>query len=96
MFVSLQPYIDGCLRRATFEETSLGEAGVSRRCMVFPAQCLARLRALVVRAPELSVNTARCMEYRVILEAIPCRRYDGVTEGRMQRGANVRDGSPDS
>ena len=28
MFASLQPYIDGCLRRATLGKASLGEAGV--------------------------------------------------------------------
>ena len=28
MFASLQPYVDGCLRRATLGKSSLGEAGV--------------------------------------------------------------------
>ena len=75
MFASLQPYVDGCHRRATLRKPSLGEAGVlgraatvsqlnaivSRRCVELPVPCLALLRALALRAPGLSVNSEGCM-----------------------------------
>ena len=70
MFASLQPYVDGCLRRATLRKSSLGEAGVlgtaaalsqldpvvSGRCVELPVRCLALLRA-----PGLSVDSEGCM-----------------------------------
>ena len=75
MFASLQPYVDGCPRRATLRRSSLGEAGVlgtaaalsqldlvvSRRCVELPVRCLALLRALALRAPSLFVDSEGCM-----------------------------------
>ena len=75
MFASLQPYVDGCLRRATLGKSSLGEIGVlgtaaalsqldpvvSGRCVELPVRCLALLRALALRAPGLSVDSEGCM-----------------------------------
>ena len=71
MFASLQPYVDGCLRRATLGKSSLGEIGVlgtaaalsqldpvvSGRCVELPVRYLALLRALALREPSLSVDS---------------------------------------
>ena len=81
MFASLEPYIDGCLRRATLGKSSLGEAGVlgkaavlsqsdaivSGRCVELPVRCLALLRALTLRAPGLSVDSEGCMMCEITL-----------------------------
>ena len=76
MFASLQPYVDGCLRRATLGKSSLGEIGVLGtaaalsqldhvvlgRCVELPVRCLALLRALALRAPGLSSGDSEgCM-----------------------------------
>ena len=81
MFASIQPYIDGCLIRASLGKVSLGEAGVlgkaavlsqldaigSRRCVELPVRCLALLRALALWAPGLSVDSERCMMCEITL-----------------------------
>ena len=75
MFASLQPYVDGCPRRAALGKSSLGEIGVlgtaaalsqldpvvSERCMELPVRCLALLPALALREPSLSVDSEGCM-----------------------------------
>ena len=92
MFASLQPYVDGCLRRASLGKSSLGEAGalgtaaalsqldhvVSGRCVELPVRYLALLRALALREPSLSVDSEGCMMCGITLKAIPGRQLDGV------------------
>ena len=87
MFASLQPYVAGCLRRASLGKSSLGEAGalgtaaalsqldhvVSGRCVELPVRCLALLRE-----PSLSVDSEGCMMCGITLKAIPGRQFDGV------------------
>ena len=87
IFASLQPYIDGCLRRATLGKSSLGKAGVlgkatvlslldaivTRRCIELPVRCPA-----LFRATDLFVDSERYMVCGITLEAFPRRRYDRV------------------